>query len=176
MIKAVIGLGNPGKKFTYTRHNAGFLIVDALIKQFHETFRVQDMMECAELSLGEPAHSVLVVKPQTFMNNSGHCLPKLLKKGISADTLLVVHDELELPLGKIKIKQGGSARGHNGLRSLIQGIGPDFFRLAFGIGRPEKKEDVAEYVLAPFDDPQVSAYIEAAAQQLLQFIEQQQLG
>jgi len=95
---------------------------------------------------------VLLIKPQTFMNSSGQVIPLLKKDGIKPENILVVHDELEHPFGKITMRVGGSHRGHNGLRSIIEAMGPDFARLRFGIGRPENREDVPDYVLQPFSE------------------------
>lgn len=173
MIQAIIGLGNPGKQFTYTRHNAGFLIIDALAECFHVSFKKHDIMESAEISVHDI--SIVLVKPQTFMNNSGQAVQKLHKKGITGKQILVIHDELELPFGKVKIKYGGGARGHNGLRSLISVIGQDFFRLSFGIGRPADRQEVPEYVLSSFQEPHdvVQHAFQQAVDQLMQFLEQQ---
>jgi PTH1 family peptidyl-tRNA hydrolase len=98
------------------------------------------------------------------MNNSGQVIPYLTKQGIKPENILVVHDELELPFGEIKIRAGGSAKGHNGLKSIIQAIGPEFHRLRFGIGRPENREEVPDYVLEPFakDKSEVDKLIEKA--------------
>ena len=87
---------------------------------------------------------------RTFMNSSQKVLPFLQKKGIRSEEILVIHDELEKAFGKVSIKFGGSARGHNGLRSIIGTIGKDFWRLQFGVGRPDRSEDVGNYVLMPF--------------------------
>jgi PTH1 family peptidyl-tRNA hydrolase len=99
------------------------------------------------------------------MNNSGMIVPFLQKKGIKAENILVVHDELELPFGAIKMKIGGSAKGHNGLKSLIEHCGPEFARLRFGIGRPEHRESVPDYVLEDFseDEGEVERLITASA-------------
>ena len=150
MIKAIIGLGNPGPKFYYHRHNIGFRVLDALADQFHGSWQKKGNIELAEITVND--HHLLLIKPQTFMNNSGQIMPFLQKKGIKPEQLLVVHDELEKPFGKLSIKQGGSARGHNGLRSLIAVCGPEFYRLRFGIGRPEHKAQVGDYVLRSFDE------------------------
>lgn len=147
-IKAIIGLGNPGHKFWHNRHNIGFLVVDQLVDKHHGDWRMQAQEETAEISLNN--HPVLVVKPQTFMNSSGKVIPMILKKGIKPEEILVVHDELELPFGKIAVRQGGSAKGHNGLKSIIAACGENFYRLRCGIGRPENKEDVPDYVLSNF--------------------------
>lgn len=147
-IKAIIGLGNPGAHFTTTRHNIGFRIVDQLAERAGATWRHKDNMELAEITLN--GKKVLLIKPQTFMNDSGKVLPYLTKQGIKAENILVVHDELELPFGSIKEKLGGSAKGHNGLKSIMNYIGDAFYRLRFGIGRPESREEVSNYVLSTF--------------------------
>ncbi|MFA6066493.1 MAG: aminoacyl-tRNA hydrolase [Candidatus Babeliaceae bacterium] len=148
MIKIIIGLGNPGQKYSYTRHNIGFLVVDQLVDMHNGSWKSKNDAEIAEITINNKP--ILVIKPQTFMNNSGAIMPSLQKKGIKPEEILVVHDELELPFGKVAIKQGGSAKGHNGLKSIISYIGDAFSRLRCGIGRPEQREDVADYVLNNF--------------------------
>ena len=105
-------------------------------------------MELAEVIISD--NKVLLIKPQTFMNNSGEVMPYLQKQGIKPNEILVVHDELELPFGTMKLKFGGSHKGHNGLKSIIDVIGKDFWRLRFGISRPEERDNVSDYVLSPF--------------------------
>jgi PTH1 family peptidyl-tRNA hydrolase len=149
-IKAIIGLGNPGPKFEHNRHNIGFLVLDALADKYNLSWQKKDIFELAELCIDDK--TVLLIKPQTFMNTSGKVVPFLQKKGIKPENIIVVHDELELPFGKVKLKFAGSAKGHNGLRSIIDFIGKDFWRLSFGIGRPENREDVGNYVLSNFSE------------------------
>jgi len=144
-IKAVIGLGNPGLRYERTRHNIGFRVVDELAARWGLSWqqRAADELHVA-------AGALLLIKPQTYMNASGDVLSFLTKKGIKPEQIVVVHDELEKKLGHVSMRFGGSARGHNGLRSLISRMGPEFWRLRVGIGRPEHKEDVSQYVLTPF--------------------------
>jgi len=149
-IKAIIGLGNPGNNYYHNRHNIGFRVVDALADKYQGNWRKNQDMEIAEISLD--GAQVLLIKPQIFMNSSGKVVPYLLKKGIKADNILVVHDELELPFGQIKMKKGGSAKGHNGLKSIIGVCGDSFERLRIGIGRPEQREHVPDYVLQNFTE------------------------
>ena len=149
-IKAIIGLGNPGQKYALNRHNIGFLIVDQLADRYNAFWESRPNMELATVNMG--GKNVLLIKPQTFMNDSGKVIPFLQKKGIKAENILVVHDELEFPFGKVKIRQGGSARGHNGLRSIIDRCGKEFVRLRFGIGRPAIKEMVSHHVLSNFTE------------------------
>ena len=167
MIKAIIGLGNPGPKFTYTRHNIGFRILDRLAEKMRASWSLEKLFEKAEIHVAN--RNILLIKPQTFMNNSGDVIPYLQKKGIQTNEILVVHDELEKNFGSITIREGGSARGHNGLKSIISRCSPEFFRLRFGIGRPENREDVADYVLEKFSETtdEVDALINESVEAIL---------
>lgn len=149
-ILAIIGLGNPGPQYRFNRHNIGFMIVDRLAERYAGSWEHKELMDVATIRIGDK--KVLLIKPQTFMNRSGGVIPFLNKQGIKRENILVVHDELEYPFGKIKIRFGGSARGHNGLRSIIERCGKEFARLRFGIGRPEHKEMVGSYVLQNFSE------------------------
>ncbi len=150
IIKVIIGLGNPGSQYKFTRHNIGFQVVDALVETQSGAWQKKDQMLIASITINDK--QVLVIKPQTFMNSSGDIVPGLLKKGIKPEAILVVHDELEKPFGSLIVKQGGSHKGHNGLRSIIAACGSEFWRLKFGIGRPENKDEVPYYVLANFKE------------------------
>lgn len=150
-IKVIIGLGNPGLNYYYTRHSIGFRVVDELAKKYAGNWKTQGNAMYASIMIND--RPVTLVKPQTFMNSSGQVIPFLQKQGIKPENVLVVHDELEHPFGKITFRMGGSHKGHNGLRSIIQLMGLDFLRLRWGIGRPEHKEDVPEYVLQDFKEP-----------------------
>lgn len=151
-IKAIIGLGNPGAKYKRTRHNIGFQVLDAMADKYNSLFREKDNFEIAKVSINssEKEQTVLLIKPQTFMNNSGQIGLYLKHKNIAPHEILVIHDDLELDFGKLAFKLGGSAKGHNGLRSIIANIGADFWRLRVGISRPEDKSQVAIYVLQDF--------------------------
>lgn len=166
-IKVIIGLGNPGKKFEMTRHNIGFRVVDALVNRYHGSWQQKSLMELSSIDIN--GRKIVVIKPQTFMNASGKVIPDLLKQGIKPEQILVVHDELELPFGKIAIRLGGSARGHNGLKSIIEACGADFYRMRWGIARPENKEDVPDYVLKPFTQSahEIENGINAAVENLI---------
>lgn len=150
MIKALIGLGNPGPQFLNTRHNVGFAVLDALAEQYGASWQKKDNLLFAEIDIDD--QSLLLIKPQTFMNNSGQVVPYLTKKGIKPEEILVVHDEIELPFGKVTLKMGGSARGHNGLRSLIAAMGDAFKRIRVGVDRPTEREQVPDYVLERFKE------------------------
>lgn len=150
--RAIIGLGNPEPRFMRTRHNIGFHIIDALAEAHGASWKQRGNYEEAVVDINNSR--ILLIKPLTYMNNSGDVVPALKKSGISVAETLVLHDELELPFGRLALKVGGSAKGHNGLKSLIQAWGSDAFgRLRFGIGRPEQKEQVPTYVLSSFENP-----------------------
>jgi PTH1 family peptidyl-tRNA hydrolase len=147
-IKVIIGLGNPGTKYHNNRHNIGFLVLDALAEKYTASWQKKADRETAECEIN--GKKITLIKPQTFMNDSGKVISSLAKQGIKAENIVVVHDELEKPFGKVESKTGGSHKGHNGLRSIIAACGADFHRLRFGIGRPENKDNVADYVLTNF--------------------------
>lgn len=151
MIKAIIGLGNPGQLYAHNRHNIGFKVLETLAEKANTDFRTRPDMELAEFRQQES--KVLLIKPQTFMNNSGRVIAYLTKQGIKPEEILVVHDELELSFGKIALKQGGSAKGHNGLKSIIAACGDNFYRLRIGISHPTDREQVPNYVLSNFSEP-----------------------
>ena len=140
----VVGLGNPGRSYERTRHNIGYLVADELARRHRGTWRKKKKAEAAPVSLG-PKNATLL-KPTTFMNNSGSALA-----GYRADDLIVVHDDLDLLAGTVRVKVGGGAGGHNGLRSMIQNLGPDFVRVRIGIGRPPTGLTVTDYVLSRMD-------------------------
>src|SRR3990172_8027592 len=140
-IRAIIGLGNPGSQYARQRHNIGFRIIDGLANRLGAAWQHRDNLEWASVNISGSMHDVLLIKPQTFMNNSGAILPWLQKKGIKPEQILVVHDELEKTFGTSMIKFGGSHRGHNGLKSIAAVIDLDFWRFRFGIGRPDDKAE-----------------------------------
>ena len=139
-----MGLGNPGRSYERTRHNAGYLVADELARRHGGSWRKRKRAEAAPVSLG--SREVTLLKPTTFMNNSGSALA-----GYGTEDLIVVHDDLDLPPGDVRVKVGGGAGGHNGLRSIIQHLGPDFVRVRVGIGRPPVDMTVTDYVLSRMD-------------------------
>ncbi len=159
-IKVIIGLGNPGQSHYKHRHSIGFRVLDQLASKHHATWHERDKMHIAEITLD--GNKVYLVKPKTYMNSSGEVLPYFTKKGIKPDEVLVVHDELEQAVGKVSHKHGGSARGHNGLKSIISQIGNLFHRVCVGIGRPLEKIHVPDYVLTAFveSEPVIEQIIE----------------
>jgi PTH1 family peptidyl-tRNA hydrolase len=166
-IKAIIGLGNPGQKYVYTRHNIGFRVLERFAEQYGAKWSESGQMANATIAYSDEngPRSIELVRPLTYMNNSGEVIPFLLKKGIKGEQLLVIHDDLEKDFGKIAIRWDGSARGHNGLRSIESMIGKDFWRLRCGIGRPESKNQVSDYVLSRFtpeEEGEIEIFIEKA--------------
>jgi len=153
-IKAIIGLGNPGSQYYRHRHSIGFRVLDELAQEYGATWRTAENMDYALIRVND--QEIFLIKPTTYMNSSGKVLPWLQKKGIKADQILVVHDELEKKFGEVLLKFGGSHKGHNGLKSIMNMIGADFWRLRFGIGRPEEREEVPNYVLTDFSKDQES--------------------
>lgn len=149
-IAAVFGLGNPGPEYARSRHNIGFRVVDELARRWRAgEFAHRYRALIARRGGGRP---LLLVKPQTFMNLSGDAL-RLLCDGESLvpDQCLVVVDDVELPLGQLRLRQAGGAGTHNGLRSLVERVGENFPRLRIGVAGESPWRDLAEYVLAPFE-------------------------
>jgi len=147
MIQAIVGLGNPGPKYELTRHNIGFLALDACADAYGVQFEEVKMRSQAKIQLED--RTLMLVKPHTYMNHIGRICPVLQKMGIQTQQMLVVHDDLELSFGTVRHKDGGSAAGHNGLRSMIEQCGANFPRIRVGIGRPSQ-QDVSKYVLGRF--------------------------
>ncbi len=146
----IVGLGNPGAKYERTRHNAGFWLVDELARQYRGDFRAQSRMhaETAEITL-PGGQRCLLAKPQTFMNASGKSVRALMDfYKLSAHEVLVAHDELDLPAGRVRMKRAGGPGGHNGLKDIIRHCGPDFLRLRIGVGHPGQREAVLGHVLS----------------------------
>ncbi|HTJ83242.1 MAG TPA: aminoacyl-tRNA hydrolase [Polyangiaceae bacterium] len=150
----VVGLGNPGKEYASHRHNVGFMAVDEIARAARgDSFKEKFSAEYARVShAGEDA---ILLKPQTFMNLSGQSVqPAAAFFKVPVERILVLHDELDLPFGDVKLKVGGGHAGHNGLRSMIERLGsPGFARVRIGIGRPPAgfRGEVADYVLSSFD-------------------------
>jgi PTH1 family peptidyl-tRNA hydrolase len=152
-MKLIVGLGNPGKNYLGTRHNIGSLAVRSLAIEFALSLKKGFLSSSESAKAKIEDEEVLLAVPRVYMNLSGESVRQLVKKHrISLEDLLVVHDELDLDQGRVKLKSGGSAGGHNGLRSIIGSLGDEgFSRLRIGIGRPQHNNaDMAEYVLSSF--------------------------
>ncbi len=157
-MQVIFGLGNPGDKYLATRHNAGFWYVDALAAAYDCQFKTEKKFKAQIATLTLMGQKLWLVKPQTFMNCSGQSVIPLMNfYRIPAEDILVAYDELDIPAGTAKLKRGGGHGGHNGLRDIIPGIGPDFKRLRIGIGHPGDKSKVTPWVLGrPSIDDQIS--------------------
>jgi PTH1 family peptidyl-tRNA hydrolase len=148
-MKLVVGLGNPGRKYLGTRHNVGFAVADALAGRGGVEFESGPV---DALIAKWRARETLIAKPMTFMNLSGDAVGGLLRYfKIEQVDLLVIVDEAQLPLAKLRARARGSAGGHNGLKSIVQHLGEDFARLRIGVGRGDASRDLADHVLATFD-------------------------
>ena len=156
-MKIIVGLGNPGIPYRMTRHNTGFQVVDRLAKVSHIPIRVKRFKSLYGKGRID-SHQVILVKPMTFMNRSGEAVKKVTDFfHLGMDDLVVIHDDLDLALGRIRFKQKGGDGGHQGVRSIIENMrGNNFLRLKVGIGRPPVGMDPAEYVLEVFDEAERS--------------------
>ena len=152
---AVFCLGNPGSRYERTRHNAGFLVGDELARRYGGGWRKNKRSQVTQINIGSAAADL--IKPQTFMNDSGSALGSF-----RTQDLIVVHDDLDLEAGVVRVKVGGGAGGHNGLRSIIRQRGNDFVRVRIGIGRPPEGMSVTDYVLGRMDATVTDAIPRAA--------------
>ncbi len=144
-----VGLGNPGSQYEETRHNIGFKVIDALV----EEHGARDISKSAFYGALYRTASTLFLKPTTFMNLSGKSvLPVKQFFKIEMDDIIVIHDDIDLPFGAVRFKRGGGHGGHNGLKSIDSMIGKEYLRIRIGVGKPERKSQVADYVLHPFSD------------------------
>ncbi|MCL5675893.1 MAG: aminoacyl-tRNA hydrolase [Patescibacteria group bacterium] len=164
-MKIIVGLGNPGKEYETSRHNTGFMVVDEVSKQLTENskqWKQEKKMLSVVCSL--LSDNAILVKPQTFMNNSGQAVRLIAKSyNLRPEDLWVVHDDLDLELGRIKIHAGGTS-GHHGIDSIIKEIGmQDFLKFRLGIGRPKNQEDI-DFLLSPFTKEELIAVTPAIKQ------------
>ncbi|WP_156297875.1 aminoacyl-tRNA hydrolase [Mycobacterium paragordonae] len=149
----VVGLGNPGENYARTRHNVGFMVADVLAARLGAKFKAHKRSG-AEICTGRLAgRSVVLAKPRCYMNESGRQVGPLAKfYSVQPSDIVVLHDELDLDFGRIRLKLGGGEGGHNGLRSVAAALGTkDFHRVRIGIGRPPGRKDPAAFVLEPFN-------------------------
>ena len=163
MAHVVAGLGNPGSKYQGTRHNVGQRVLDDLASTFRAAFHDDGRALVARGRWRD--ETVYLVKPQSFMNVTGDALSAILRR-LHADPadLIVVYDDIDMPLGKVRMRTKGSSGGHNGMRSIIETLGTaEVRRVKIGIGRPERKEDVVDHVLERFEPDELAAVAEAVA-------------
>jgi PTH1 family peptidyl-tRNA hydrolase len=149
-----VGLGNPGSQYEDTRHNIGFKIIDRLVSDFG----ARDISKTAFHGELYRTASTLFLKPTTFMNLSGKSvLPVKQFFKIDLEDIIVIHDDIDLPFGAVRFKRGGGHGGHNGLKSIDAMIGKEYLRVRVGIGKPERKSQVADYVLHRFSEEEMAA-------------------
>lgn len=166
-MKLIVGLGNPGLRYAHNRHNIGFMCINHFAKM--QGIRLDSKQGQARIGTGEiNGEKIVLARPQTFMNASGESVSRLVKKfKMEPDNLIVIHDDLDLPLGKIRIRLGGSSGGHKGIESIINELSnQDFIRVRIGIGRPDDADeaseaDVIDYVLNDFspDEKEVTSEV-----------------
>lgn len=165
----LIGLGNPGSSYAGNRHNAGFMLVDALAEEYRaSSFSKKFSALVAEAEIA--GQKILLIKPQTYMNRSGQSVQAAMQfYKLSPSDITVFHDELDLPLGKLRVKMGGGHGGHNGLRDIDTQIGKEYRRVRLGIDHPGDKDRVSDYVLSDFattEKPIVKDWLEKICQHL----------
>ncbi|MBI4526411.1 MAG: aminoacyl-tRNA hydrolase [Deltaproteobacteria bacterium] len=166
-MKLVVGLGNPGKKYEQTRHNLGFMVVDAIARR-NDVSVTKSRHRCLVGEWQKDGEKIILAKPQTYMNQSGVVVKAVLEffSATVAD-LIVIHDDLDLPLGRLRIRSRGGAGGHRGIVSLLEELGDEgFLRVRIGIGRPSQGIDPSDFVLLPFapeEHREVSKIVSRAA-------------
>lgn len=161
----IVGLGNPGKSYEANRHNIGFMLIDYLVGELGASSISKASFQGELFKSGD----LYLLKPTTYMNLSGKSV-LAVKQFYKIDHVIVIHDELDLPFGALRYKKGGGNGGHNGLKSIDAAIGSDYLRVRMGIGKPEHKSMVADYVLQDFNDgekPELEGWIKKAAEATL---------
>jgi PTH1 family peptidyl-tRNA hydrolase len=172
-LKAIVGLGNPGAEYKGTRHNVGFAVIDELAWRWNA--KLKSWKSLADLAVVRD-RSVLLVEPKTFMNASGEAVGRIAAfHKVEPKDLLIVVDEVQLALGRLRLRSSGSAGGHNGLKSVIAHVGTEFPRLRMGVGRGDPRWDLADHVLSRFEPGErevAAAAISRAADAVETFLEE----
>lgn len=176
-MKLIIGLGNPGEKYINTRHNTGFKVVDNIAEKKSVIFRLENEFKSENADFGDMENRIKLVKPQTFMNNSGEAAEKLRNYyKLDSEDIWVAHDDVDLELGKIKVQLGGSSAGHKGVQSIIDTIGTDqFWRIRVGVGKSDQIP-TEEWVLKNFEkeiEEQVTKIVDEVVGMILEFLEKE---
>ncbi|MBF0786986.1 MULTISPECIES: aminoacyl-tRNA hydrolase [unclassified Streptococcus] len=153
MTKLIVGLGNPGTRYEDTKHNVGFMFINRIAKREKLSFSHDKIFQADIASIFINSEKVYLVKPTTFMNESGKAVHALLTYyGLTKEDLVVIYDDLDMAVGKVRFRQKGSAGGHNGIKSIIKHLGSqEFDRIKIGIGRPKDGMTVVQHVLSHFD-------------------------
>ncbi len=171
----IVGLGNPGEEYARTRHNVGFMVVDLLAQQLGLSLQ-RNSHEALWTSAPFGDDTIVFAKPTTFMNESGRTVKSLLADlDVEASDMIVVHDDIDLPLGEVRVRRYGSSGGHRGIESIVEKIGTeDFVRTKVGVSRPPGRQDPAEYVLRDFgkqEESEAEFAIATAAQAVMSVLE-----
>ncbi len=170
-MKIVAGLGNPGAEYAGTRHNIGFIVVDALAGKLLGKGSYKKSFSAFTARVEFEGESLLLMKPQTYMNLSGDAVGEAVRYyKLAPSDVVVIHDDMDLPLGRIRIRSSGGGGGHRGVASVISHVGGDFIRVRVGIGRPDPRLDPADYVLSRFieeERKEVEETVAAAAEAVL---------
>src|SRR4051812_3234840 len=163
-MRLLVGLGNPGPRYAGNRHSIGFMAVDAIVRR-HSFSSIRERFHSLTAEGAIDGEKVLAMAPQTFMNDSGRAVQAAVQFfKLQPTDVIVLYDEIDLPLGKVRAKRGGGAGGHNGIRSIDAHIGADYWRVRLGVDHPGQKELVKSYVLMDFfkeEQPQVQAMLDA---------------
>ena len=153
-MQLIVGLGNPGKKYQYTRHNIGYMAIENIISE-QQDYKIKNKFNSIIYEVIIDNNKIILVKPETYMNNSGDAVYQIANfYKINSKDIFVLHDELDIPFGKIRIKIGGGNAGHNGLKSITNKINNNYTRVRLGIGHPGKKEMVNSHVMGNFSGPE----------------------
>ncbi len=152
-MKIIVGLGNPGAKYEFNRHNAGFMVVDYIAAEKKKSFKSSSKFECDYTDFTSDGEKIMLVKPMTYMNNSGRSIRKIMDfYNEPAENIIILSDDVYLEFGFIRIRKNGGAGGHNGLQSVINCVGTDnIIRIRIGIGMPEDNIPMEYYVLSDFN-------------------------
>lgn len=175
--KWIVGLGNPGAKYAGTRHNVGFMVIDRIVEQAFQGAEFREKHDSLYLKATHAGVPLMLLKPSTFMNLSGSSVVQWKgKEGLNPETdLLVIYDDMDLPLGRLRLRFNGSGGSHNGMDSMISSLGSsDFARLRLGVGKPLDPAEWADYVLKKFkpeEKPEIAKTIQAAADAALAWLE-----
>jgi PTH1 family peptidyl-tRNA hydrolase len=173
----VVGLGNPGPKYAETRHNIGARVVERMAERLGERFRKVRFIPLEAGEATSDGERLFLIRPQTFMNVSGPPVASFARRRhVAVDRIVVCHDEIDLPLGALKLKRGGSTAGHRGLDSLVEALhDPGFYRVRLGVGRPRGRREAADHVLDRFaksEREQVELLVEEAADAVLVLVKE----
>lgn len=170
-MRLIVGLGNPGTKYENTRHNIGFLIVEKIAQKKEIVFRLESMYEARFAELGSLDNRVKLVEPQTFMNESGRAVTKIkIFYKVDNEDIWVIHDDVDMDFGKVRVSLGGSSAGHKGIESIITNIGSEFWRIRIGVGKSDQIP-TDQWVLKNFDnEDKLSQIVDKVADLVIDFL------